>query len=259
MIRASRNIDPAPDAMTPASRNIDAAPGATTRARRLVLALLLALALGAAVPAAPALAQGDTTAVAINTKDGATLFKFAFQVRRTMQDVVDTSNAAVAISSCNECTTTAISFQVLLVGGNPSTVTPTNIALAYNIDCTSCVTAAFAYQFVLGEPGPLHFTADGNRRIAELRKRLRALDGQELTLDQLQAQLDAAAAELSDILAHEVVAVGPPGGSEGNGTGAAEPAPSATPTPTPEASPTATPSPTASPTASPQPTATPTQ
>src|SRR4051794_25480086 len=117
-----------------------------TTLRRLLVPFLLAGALLAAPP--PAVAQ-DTAAVAINTKDGSELWKFAFQVRRTMHDVVDATNAAAAVASCTECTTVAISFQVVLAGGEPGTVTPTNLALAYNEQCTTCMTAAFAYQFVI--------------------------------------------------------------------------------------------------------------
>jgi putative peptide zinc metalloprotease protein len=239
-----------------------------THVRRLVLVALLALAvLTAPGVAAPARAQGgDTAAVAINTNDGSSLFKFAFQVRRTMQDVVDNSNAAVAYASCSECRTVAVSFQVLLVGGDPSTVTPTNLALAINENCTTCDTAAFAYQFVLGTGGPVHFTADGNRRIAALRNRLRDLETSVLTDDELAAALNAAAAELRDILANQVVAVGKPdqasaAAPDANATAtptaepSAQPPPGGAPAATPAA--TATPEPTVTPTATATPSATP--
>jgi putative peptide zinc metalloprotease protein len=223
---------------------------------RILLAILLAVALALAPGAAPAAAQ-DTAAVAINTRDGSELFRFAFNVRRTMQDVVDNTNAAVAVASCTECETIAISFQVVLAGGDPSTVTPTNLALAINEECTSCVTAAYAYQFVLGTDGPVHFTAEGNQRLAELRNRLRALEEQELTPDQLQVALDEAADELSDILAHELVATGP---TEDAGEGEARPPPEEeqTASPEPEATETPTPTPTTTPeaTATAEPTAT---
>jgi putative peptide zinc metalloprotease protein len=220
--------------------------------RRLILAAVLAVALGLASGAAPAHAQGDTVAVAINTKDGSSLWKFAFQVRRTMSDVVDQANAAVAISSCNDCQTVAISFQVLLAGGDASVATPTNLALAMNIDCTACVTAAFAYQFVISGDVVLHFTPEGNRRIAALRKRLHDLRKQDLTLEQLNAELVAAANELRDILNNELVAIGPPDRAAPDAGAAETPTPEPTATPPPEASP----APTPTPTPSPEPTAT---
>jgi putative peptide zinc metalloprotease protein len=235
-----------------------------TRIRRTLHAAVgaLALALALAAAPAPALAQGDTSAVAVNTKDGSSLFKFAFQVRRTMQDVVDQTNAAVAYSSCDDCRTVAISFQVLLVGGDPGTVTPTNLALAINDNCTTCDTAAFAYQFVLGGDGPVRFTAEGNRRIAEIRKRLRELEKATLTDAELNAALDLAAADLRQVLAGEVVAVGKPPNDGGGGSGA--PSPDAQPAAAPSAEPSASPpgpapngTPTPTPTAIPSPASTP--
>jgi hypothetical protein len=229
-----------------------------TQFRRILIAALLAVALlGAAGGSSPALAQGDTTAVALNTKDGSSLFKFAFQVRRTMRDVVDSTNAAVAVSSCADCRTVAVSFQVLLVGSDASTQTPTNLALAINQNCSSCDTAAFAYQFVLGTDGPAHFTAEGNKRLEELRKRLKDLETTTLSDTELNAILDQAAAELRDIIATELVPAGKPQdattGPDAAASPTATPPPGATPTPT--ASP--PPSETATPTATPSPTATP--
>jgi putative peptide zinc metalloprotease protein len=229
-----------------------------TQFRRILIAALLAVALlGAAGGSAPALAQGDTTAVALNTKDGSSLFKFAFQVRRTMRDVVDSTNAAVAVSSCTDCRTVAVSFQVLLVGGDASTQTPTNLALAINQNCSSCDTAAFAYQFVLGTNGPAHFTAEGNQRLEALRKRLKDLETTTLSDTELNAILDQAAAELSDIIATELVPAGKPPDAPGVGPDAAATATPAPPgaTPTPTASP--PPSETPTPTATPSPTVTP--
>jgi putative peptide zinc metalloprotease protein len=224
-------------------------------AARVLLALLVAAALIGAPGAAPAHAQGDTTAVAINTKDGAELFKFAFQVRRTMQDVVEQGNAAVAYASCTDCETVAISFQVLLAGGDPSTVSPTNLAIALNQDCSSCTTIAYAYQFLLGTDGPTHFTAEGNRRIAELRKRLRDLQDQDLTVEQLGAAVGDVASELRDVLATQLVPAGPPD-ADGDARSPAPDSgdPAATPTATPAPDLTASPTPTA--TSSPEPTVT---
>jgi putative peptide zinc metalloprotease protein len=232
-----------------------------TKTTRFLVAFALAAALIAAPGATTARAQGDTTAVAINTNDGSELFRFAFQVRRTMKDVVDQTNAAAAISSCSDCQTVAISFQVLLAGGDPSTVTPANVAIALNEECSSCVTAAFAYQFVLGADGPVHFTAEGNSRIAELRNRLRALEDQELTLEQLNAALDDAADEIRDVLADELVPAGRPRAPDDDDEPLQEPSraePAATPTATaaPSPEPTATDTPTPTPTTSPAPAAT---
>lgn len=175
----------------------------TCRAR--VVGLIAAIAFGAT--ATPAAAQ-DTAAVAVNTKDGSTLFRFAFSVRQIMGDVVDQTNAAVAYASCNECTTVAISIQVLLVSGSPDQVTPTNLAVALNEDCTECQTLAAAYQFVFGNGQELRFTADGRKQIADIRRRFLELRKAGLSLEETQAQAAALAGELRGVLANEVTVRG---------------------------------------------------
>jgi hypothetical protein len=69
---------------------------------------------------------------------------------------------------------------------------------------------AEAYQFVLGTGGgAVHFDAEGNRILAELRRRLRALRKEDLTIDQLQTILDDMSAQIADVLANHLVSVGP--------------------------------------------------
>ena len=177
------------------------------------LAAVVALTLGfAGGTATPAHAQ-DNTAVAINTKDGTDIFKLAFKIVRTNQDIVDQSNAAVAFNSCVECQSIAVAFQVVLIFSDPDVVSSQNLALALNENCDACVAFASAYQWLLTTGGPVHFTADGNRRIAELRQRLHdLLQSDNLTLAQLQAELDQIKSELADILANDLV----PAGDSGN-------------------------------------------
>lgn len=182
----------------------------TLSPRRLVATALLAC--GALVAtAAPASAGDDTVAVAVNTKDGFDIFKLAFQVRHVTGDVVDSGNAAVAYASCTDCQTVAIAIQVVLVSGyDSSTVAPENLAIAINQDCSLCQTLASAYQFVLTAEANLHFTADGNRRLAALRQALRDLGRGDLTIVEIQAKLDALMDELAAILRTELVPAGPP-------------------------------------------------
>jgi putative peptide zinc metalloprotease protein len=180
--------------------------------RRRLLAALAALVVGVSAGTLPATAaDGDTAAVAVNTRDGSTLFRFAFSVRQILGDVVDQSNTAVAYASCTECRTVAISVQVLLVSGSPDTVTPTNLALALNDGCTECETLASAYQFVFGNGDDLRFTAEGRKQIAEIRRRFQELrkQGDTLSLAEVQTQADALAGELREVLASEVTPRGP--------------------------------------------------
>ena len=178
-----------------------------TRITRLLTCALAAAAFAFGPAAAPAPAQ-DSAAVAINTKDDSSVFRFVFAVRHVMGDVVDQTNAAVAYASCENCQTVAIAFQVLLVYGDPSVVDPTNLAMAINYECTLCDTLASAYQFVFGFSGPVRFTAEGNRQIADIRRQLEQLRQADLSNPEIQAEVDGLADQLRQVLSTEVVAVG---------------------------------------------------
>jgi putative peptide zinc metalloprotease protein len=179
------------------------AEAAPRRRLWLLTALLAALTLALAAPAA--FASGDSTAAAVNEKDGSTLFDFAFSIRRAGGEVVDDTNAAVAYASCESCQTVALALQVVLVLSEPDVITPTNLAIAINENCTTCTTAALAYQYVIGTGGPVRFTAEGNRRIAAIRRELEELRRSGLSLEELLPRIDALRAELAAILATELV------------------------------------------------------
>jgi putative peptide zinc metalloprotease protein len=173
-----------------------------------LLAAVVAITLGVG-RATPAHAQ-DNTAIAINTKDGTDIFKLAFKIARVNQDIVDQSNAAVAFNSCEDCQSIAIAFQIVLIFSDPAVVSSENLALALNYECDACIAFASAYQWLLTTDGPVHLTAAGNGRIAELRKRLHDLANADLTVDQLHAELDEIRDEVADILATELVPAGKP-------------------------------------------------
>jgi putative peptide zinc metalloprotease protein len=175
----------------------------------LIAAVLLLTTLAGA-GATPAGAQ-DNTAIAINTKDGTDIFKLAFKIARVNQDVVDQSNAAVAFNSCQDCQSIAVAFQIVLIFSDPAVVDSQNLALALNENCDACVAFASAYQWLLTTDGPVRLTAAGNQRIAELRKRLRDLLASDLTIEQLQAELDEIRDEVADILATNLVPAGKSG------------------------------------------------
>jgi putative peptide zinc metalloprotease protein len=180
----------------------------TKRLTILVLTILLAVAFAGWRPA-PAQAQ-DNVVVAVNTKDGTSLIRFAFKIVRVSRDVVDQSNAAVAAASCEECEAIAAAFQIVLVFSNPSVVTPQNLAIALNVECTECLAFASAYQWVLGTDGPAGFTKEGKERLADIKKHLHDLEdaAENMTLEELIAALEAIQAEIADVLATELVPKG---------------------------------------------------
>lgn len=157
--------------------------------------------------------SGDNLAVAVNTKDGTTLFESAFLITLAAADaVVDQTNAATAYSKCEACRSIAAAIQVILVPNDtPLTkVTPKNLATAVNEDCTSCETLALASQYVLGVSGPVGFTEKGNEQIEAIQEELKELgkDAEELSLEEIQARFDGLTARVEDVLANELVPAG---------------------------------------------------
>jgi putative peptide zinc metalloprotease protein len=198
----------------------------------ILAAVLCGLALAAVKPGS-AQAQ-DNAAVAINTKDGTSIFRVAFKIARVNKDIVDNSNAAASWASCTDCEAIAAAFQIVLIFSDPEVVTTSNIALAINWECTACVAFASAYQWVLTTGGPVHFTAAGNQALAEVRQRLHELSKLDLTLEQLIAELQTLADVIAGVLENELVSAGQP----------AEPQPAPEPTPTTETTETTTTEPT---------------
>ena len=180
------------------------------RIRRL-LALAVLVPLSVALFASPAAADtgDDNSAVAVNTEDGASIFRLAFAVRQVANGVIDETNSAYALASCTDCQTIALAFQVVLATADVDVAVPENRAVAYNDQCAECVTYASAMQVVLGFDGPVRFTAEGRQRLAALRQSLRGLEERApgLTVQQLNAEVQAAKAELIAILDQELVEV----------------------------------------------------
>lgn len=189
--------------------------------RRLGAGFLALVALAGGLASGGEVAAQDTAAVAVNTHDGSSLFRLAFQIRRTTDSVLDAQNVAIGYSTCSECQTVAASFQVVLAFTDPEVATPTNLAIAVNEGCEACTTVVHATQVVLGTDGPARFTDEGNRRLAELRRRLQSIRVEELTAEQLLAELKAISAELKEVVATELVPAGDPattGTAATNGT-----------------------------------------
>jgi hypothetical protein len=213
-------------------------------------------------------------AVAINTKNNSFLFQLAFSLVRIATDVVNPTNAAIAISSCTACTTVAIAIQIVLVTApHPTVVTPGNVAVAVNYACTLCTTSAYAYQFLVMAGGPVHLTERGREELEAIREQLAAL-GSNPNLS--PAARDAAIAllmqRLANVLATQLVApdergdrqTGEPSPHEAD-SHSPGPSPSgrtsSTPTASPSVTSTATPSarPSNAPTSSPTPVTSPTR
>jgi putative peptide zinc metalloprotease protein len=198
--------------------------------RRTLLGLIMAALVAVAV-VAPATGAGaqDNSAEAVNTKDGKSVFKLAFQVKKTMDSEVEATNTAVAFASCEDCKTVAAAIQVVLVANEPTSVDAENVAVAINYDCTECETLAAAYQFVFGTGEDMKFTPDGKKRLNELKQQFKALKHQDgLTLSQLSAAIAVIAGEVAEVVDTELVAKEK--GGEADATTASTTSTSTTPT-----------------------------
>jgi hypothetical protein len=132
-------------------------------------------------------------------------------------------------------------------------VTPENLAIAINEECTSCDTLASAYQYVTTAGGVVHFDAEGNQELAAIRREFRALSHRtDLGIEDIQAEVDALVQRLYAVVDGHLVASGPALQAP-QATPTTEPSAPAEPSPS-ETSPSETsPSPSESPADSPSP------
>jgi putative peptide zinc metalloprotease protein len=173
-----------------------------------------------------------------------------------MGDVVDPTNAAVAYASCTDCQTIAVAIQVVFIMDDASTITPENVAIAINELCTLCETMASAYQFVITTGGPVRFTDEGQRRLREVLAAFHDLEkrAEDMTLEEIDAEIQALVDEIAAILATELVPAGDSSTAEETPSPAASPSSVVSPSPTESTvSPTPTVEPTSTITVSPDP------
>ena len=171
-------------------------------------AALLLTVVGCALPigSAHAATSTDNSAAAIIEVDHGRAFDFAWNLSRQRGDADVTNwNSASAKGRCVECRATAIAFQIVLVSGSPNVVVPRNTAEALNLECTNCTVAAEARQFVRVVPDPVRFTGRGRAILADVRQQLRALEAQDLPVDQVHEIVEAQEARVRAVLANELV------------------------------------------------------
>ncbi|MDQ1618322.1 MAG: putative peptide zinc metalloprotease protein [Actinomycetota bacterium] len=101
-------------------------------------------------PAPPG--EGGNQALAVNTKDGSTLYEVAFALVWAEGSSVLNRNEAYAFASCKACKTVAVGFQVVLIVGQANVIVPQNLSAAANYACIVCVTYAIAKQIIISLP-----------------------------------------------------------------------------------------------------------
>lgn len=153
----------------------------------------------------------DAHAIVVNHGDNRFRYALTLKVVQVSGSVVDPQNAAVAVASdCTGCETVAISLEGVLVYGDPSVFAPENFSLAYNQNCTNCTTAALAYQEVVQHGDKVRITGAGRQEIAAIRRDLESIRHSDMSLAAIDAEVNADAAELRDVLQNDVVQVGKP-------------------------------------------------
>jgi putative peptide zinc metalloprotease protein len=152
----------------------------------------------------------NNVVVVKNTTDGRVASKVGSGIARVTGDSSHNQNAAVAASSCTDCRSVAVAVQIVLVQRpDASTIAPENYAMAINQSCLRCETFAAAYQYVVTTEGIVHFTAEGNQRLAALESELRslvAMDG--LPFPELDARASAIVQEMWAVVDNELVLAG---------------------------------------------------
>ncbi|MGH2756345.1 MAG: hypothetical protein ACRDI3_00990 [Actinomycetota bacterium] len=227
--------------------------------KRSCAAFVVVLLVFVAIPAT-AWAGPDNVAVAINERDGSSVFRLSFTVLRISGNEITPMNVALAVGRCSDCLTVAIALQVVVVLGDAETIAPVNVAAAINENCLRCLTAAAAYQLVATSPESFKFTNETKEELRDLREAFEDLLESELPLDQLLAEADALASQVFTLVLSEIESGGRVTGNEKDTDidGGASPSPSGSPTPTEEPTPSSSPSPDeSSPNESPSPEPTP--
>lgn len=175
------------------------------RRAHLFLSCLLAIAV-ALTPTAAGAADANV-AVAANEIDGAAVVEASVQYRVDADGRVDPINRAVAAAKCTGCQTLAAAFQLVLITADYDMFVPRNSAYVNNVECVECVTWASAKQVLVETGGPAHLSGSGQQRLQAIEDRLEALEADlpRMTLEALQAALNAEVEELVAIAVEEVV------------------------------------------------------
>ena len=126
-----------------------------------------------------------------NRSDGRLLVRGAVQLNHISGPTVEPVNEARAMSSCTDCQTFAVALQINLIGRDATRVTPQNLAVALNIECTRCITVARALQYVYTVDDPNETPEDFKQLIREMEHELKRLDNERgITVDEAEARIN---------------------------------------------------------------------
>ncbi len=93
--------------------------------------------------------EGDNQSLAVNTTDNSVKYDVAMAMVWVEDDQALNTNEAIALSSCSNCVSVAVAFQVVVIVGDANVIVPQNLSTAANYNCFECITAAVASQLVV--------------------------------------------------------------------------------------------------------------
>ena len=140
----------------------------------------------------------SNTVKVINKNDGKFRLKGKVQVNRIPGDSAQPVNDAEAYSSCANCETFAVALQVDLISRTATTIAPQNVAVAVNVQCSHCYTAARAVQYVIQVDDPTQVPDDVNNLVNQMQQQLKAAaQDKDATAAQTEARVDAVIAQFT--------------------------------------------------------------
>jgi hypothetical protein len=108
-------------------------------------------------------------------------------------DPVENANLAYSHSfNCTGCRTVTVALQAVIIEANPTTIAPQNAAVAVNENCQSCLTFAYAHQYVFSPHHPVILDGESNSQLQMIQSYIdhEANSGEDFAL--LSSHLDNA-------------------------------------------------------------------
>jgi hypothetical protein len=170
----------------------------------VVSAAVAGLVLVQALPAEASAGSFDDNQVVQLTRPGQVRGSGGLELHLTSRPDVRATNTAVAMTQCDDCRATAVSFQVVLADRGPTSVYVGNLAYAANTSCARCDSVAVAYQFVLLDGSDAQLSPAGRRRLDLIDAALRDLARSGAPAEDIQSAADGYASQVLDVLATDV-------------------------------------------------------
>jgi hypothetical protein len=140
-----------------------------------------------------------------NTRDQ----QAGFQMRAFDGKELRSANVARADSTdCTGCRTVAVAVQTVFTTGKPTTVAPTNAAIAINQNCQSCVTYAYAWQYVVPTSKDIRPSRKARAKVANISDQIDQAAHSDLAPADLDARLNTLTGDLKATIDAELARQG---------------------------------------------------